>query len=197
MIVPTASWTGSGSRPVIDYAVGTQGLAQSCAPSSQLQDGTEYETANIVALLKQGWAVVVSDYQGYTTGSQSLYTVGAAEGHAVLDAATAADQVPGTGLSSSAPTAIWGYSQGGQAAAWAGQLQSAYDPSLVVHGAQEILAGAKRLVEVAAVERRSETDLADRRRGVSPCPEQLQAGVEELGATARAALLAADSGIRS
>ena len=134
LIVPTAAWTGSGSRPVIDYAVGTQGLAASCAPSSQLEAGTEYETANIVALLKQGWAVVLSDYQGYTTGSQSLYTVGAAEGHAVLDAVTAADQVPGTGLSSSAPTAIWGYSQGGQAAAWAGQLKATYDPSLDLVG---------------------------------------------------------------
>ena len=134
VIVPAASWTGSGARPVIDYAVGTQGLAASCAPSSQLEAGTEYETANLVALLKQGWAVVLSDYQGYTTGSESLFTVGAAEGHAVLDAVTAADQVPGTGLSSSAPTAIWGYSQGGQAAAWAGQLQPTYDPSLNLVG---------------------------------------------------------------
>jgi Secretory lipase len=134
VIVPTAAWSGSGTRPVIDYAVGTQGLAQSCAPSAQLAAGTEYETANIVALLKQGWAVVLTDYQGYTTGSQSLYTVGAAEGHAVLDAVRAADQVPGVGLSSSTKTAIWGYSQGGQAAAWAGQLQQSYDPSLDLVG---------------------------------------------------------------
>ncbi len=134
MIVPTAAWTGSGTRPVVDYAVGTQGLAQSCAPSAQLAAGTEYETANIVALLKQGWAVVLTDYQGYTTGSQSLYTVGAAEGHAVLDAVTAADQVPGVGLSASTKTAIWGYSQGGQAAAWAGQLQQSYDPTLDLVG---------------------------------------------------------------
>jgi hypothetical protein len=134
VIVPTAAWTGSGTRPVVDYAVGTQGLAQSCAPSAQLAAGTEYETANIVALLKQGWAVVLTDYQGYTTGSQSLYTVGAAEGHAVLDAVTAADQVPGVGLSASTKTAIWGYSQGGQAAAWAGQLQQSYDPTLDLVG---------------------------------------------------------------
>ncbi len=134
VIVPTAAWTGLGTRPVIDYAVGTQGLAQSCAPSAQLAAGTEYETPNIVALLKQGWAVVLTDYQGYTTGSQTLYTVGAAEGHAVLDAATAADQVPGIGLSASTKTAIWGYSQGGQAAAWAGQLQPSYDPTLNLVG---------------------------------------------------------------
>ena len=94
MIVPTAPWTGSGTRPVVDYAAGTQGLAASCAPSAQLAAGTEYETANIVALLKQGWAVVLTDYQGYTTGSQTLFGVGAAGGHAVLDAAKAADADP-------------------------------------------------------------------------------------------------------
>src|SRR5271168_2676180 len=47
VIVPTAAWTGSGARPVVDYAAGTQGLAQSCAPSAQLAAGTEYEAANI------------------------------------------------------------------------------------------------------------------------------------------------------
>ncbi len=134
VIVPTAPWTGPGARPVVDYAAGTQGLAPSCAPSAQLAAGTEYETANIVALLNQGWAVVLTDYQGYTTGSKTLFGVGAAEGHAVLDAATAADQVPGTGLSPSTRTAIWGYSLGGQAAAWAGQLQPTYDPSMNLVG---------------------------------------------------------------
>ncbi len=128
VIVPTAAWTGSGTRPVVDYAAGTQGLAQSCAPSAQLAAGTEYETANIVALLNQGWAVVLTDYQGYTTGSQTLFGVGAAEGHAVLDAAKAADQIPGVGLNPWTRTAIWGYSIGGQAAAWAAQLQPSYDP---------------------------------------------------------------------
>ncbi|MGO9027415.1 MAG: lipase family protein [Acidimicrobiales bacterium] len=134
VLVPAAAWTGFGSRPVIDYAPGTQGLAQSCAPSVQLTVGTEYEAANLVALLNKGWAVVLTDYQGYTTGSKLLFTVGEAEGHAVLDMVTAADQVPGVGLSSSAPTAIWGYSQGGQAASWAGQLQPTYDPSLNLVG---------------------------------------------------------------
>jgi len=134
VIVPTAAWTGSGTRPVIDYAAGTQGLAESCAPSAQLAAGTEYETANIVALLQQGWAVVLTDYQGYTTGSQTLFGIGAAEAHAVLDADKAADQIPGTGLNPSTQTAIWGYSLGGQAAAWAGQLQPAYDPSMKLVG---------------------------------------------------------------
>ncbi len=134
VIVPTAAWTGSGTRPVIDYAAGTQGLAPSCAPSVQLAAGTEYETANIVDLLQQGWAVVLTDYQGYTTGSQTLFGVGGAEAHAVLDADKAADQIPGSGLNPSTETAIWGYSLGGQAAAWAGQLQPSYDPSMNLVG---------------------------------------------------------------
>jgi len=134
VLMPTASWTGTGSRPLIDYAPGTQGLGQACAPSAQLTAGTEYEAVNLVAILKRGWAVTLTDYQGYTTGSQTLYTVGAAEGHAVLDEVNATNAIPGVGLAFWTPVAIWGYSQGGQAAAWAGQLYQAYDPTFNLVG---------------------------------------------------------------
>ena len=117
MIIPTAAWTGSGTRPVIDYAAGTQGLAQSCAPSAQLAAGTEYETANIVRCSSRAGPSTLTDYQGYTTGSQTLFGVGGAEGHAVLDAAKAADQIPGSGLSPSAPRRRSG------ATRWVGRLR--------------------------------------------------------------------------
>ena len=45
------------------------------------------------------------------------YAVGQSEGRAVLDAARAAASVPGAGLSPSGPVGVFGYSQGGQAAA--------------------------------------------------------------------------------
>jgi hypothetical protein len=134
VLVPTALWSGSGTRPLITYAPGTQGLAQQCAPSIQMANGTEYENANIAAALKAGYAVSVTDYQGYTTGATPTYIAGQSEGHAVLDAATAAFQIPSIGLSSSTKVAIWGYSQGGQAAAWAGQLESSYSSSLKIAG---------------------------------------------------------------
>jgi pimeloyl-ACP methyl ester carboxylesterase len=134
VIVPTAAWTGSGSRPVVTLAEGTQGLAHQCAPSLQLAAGTEYDAGEIVAALKKGYAAVVTDYPGYTNGATPEYLAGKSEGHSVLDIVTAAQQIPGSGVSASAPVAIWGYSQGGQAAAWAAQLAATYASGLNVVG---------------------------------------------------------------
>ena len=134
VIVPTAAWTGGGERPIVSYAVGTHGLAQPCAPSLQLAGGTDYETANIAAALKAGYAVLVTDYAGYTNGSTPTYLVGASQGNAVLDIVRAASQVPSVGLSATARTAIWGYSQGGQSAAWAAERKANYTPNLNLVG---------------------------------------------------------------
>lgn len=134
VIVPSAAWMGSGSRPTILYAVGTHGLAQKCAPSQQLAAGKDYETANIVAALKAGYAVIVTDYAGYTNGSTPSYLVGASQGHALLDSFKAATQLPGSGVSASTKVGIWGYSQGGQTAAWAGEQVSAYAPDIKLSG---------------------------------------------------------------
>ena len=46
----------------------------------------------------------------------------------MLDIVRAARQVPGSGLTETDPTYAWGYSQGGQAVGWAGELQSSYAP---------------------------------------------------------------------
>jgi len=132
VLVPQAAWTGAGPRPVIALAMGTQGLAQGCAPSLQFVAGTEYESPNVVAALKAGYAVAVSDYAGYTHGSAPTYLAGASAGHAVLDSVHAAMQIPGAGISAASPVAIWGYSQGGPAAAWAGELMDSYAPTLKV-----------------------------------------------------------------
>jgi hypothetical protein len=135
VLVPTTSWPWySGPRPVVLYAVGTHGLAQSCAPSRQMAAGTDYENANISAALKAGYAVLVTDYQGYITGDKSTYLAGASQGHAVLDIFNAAMGIPNVGLSNSAKVAIWGYSQGGQSAAWAGELQTSYASSMKLVG---------------------------------------------------------------
>ncbi|MHB8491947.1 MAG: lipase family protein [Solirubrobacteraceae bacterium] len=130
VLVPTAAWSGSGPRPLVDYAVGTQGLAHSCAPSLQMVAGTEYDGGAIIAALKKGYAVTVSDYAGFTNGATPEYIAGKSEGQAVLDIAKAAPQIPSGGVSSSAPVSIWGYSQGGQAAGWAGELLPSYASGL-------------------------------------------------------------------
>lgn len=137
VIVPTAAWTGSGPRPIVDYAVGTQGLGPQCAPSIQFYSaGVEYEDPNITAALGDGYAVVVTDYQwaGTTDTPPGTYVVGLSEGHAVLDMAKVGPQIPGSGLSYDAPVAVWGYSQGGGAATWAGQLWQSYAPKVDLVG---------------------------------------------------------------
>ncbi|MDE2402237.1 MAG: hypothetical protein KGL90_11290 [Burkholderiales bacterium] len=134
VLVPSAAWAGTGPRPVILYAVGTHGLAQNCAPSRQFENGTDYENANIVAALKAGYAVLVTDYQGYMTGDAPTYLAGQSQGQAVLDIFKAATSIPSVGISPSAKAAIWGYSQGGQSAAWAAELLSTYAPDLNVVG---------------------------------------------------------------
>ena len=134
VIVPSSRWTGSGERPVVTYAEGTQGLAQSCAPSLQMAAGTEYDGGAIIESLKRGYAVTVTDYQGYTTGAVPTYAAGRAEGQAVLDVVRAGRQIPGSGIGAGAPVIVWGYSQGGQAAGWAAELQSSYAPDVKMIG---------------------------------------------------------------
>jgi len=134
VIVPTSKWSGKGSRPVVTVGIGTQGIAPQCAPSKQVVAGTEYDGAAIIDSLKAGYAVDLTDYQGYTNGAIPTYTAGKAEGQAVLDIVRAGRQVPGSGLSESDPTYAWGYSQGGQAVGWAGELQSSYASNVKLSG---------------------------------------------------------------
>lgn len=134
VLTPTSAWTGHGARPVVGFAVGTQGPGPQCAPSKQLLAGSEYENSNINQALSRNWAVTVTDYEGYTTGSTPTYVTGRSEGHAVLDAVRAAQHVTGSGVSRTAPLLLWGYSQGGGASAWATVLQPAYAPDLHLLG---------------------------------------------------------------
>ena len=134
VIVPSSKWSGKGSRPVVTVGIGTQGIAAQCAPSKQVISGTEYDGAAIIDSLKAGYAVDLTDYQGYTNGAIPTYTAGKAEGQAVLDIVRAARELPATGLTESDPTYAWGYSQGGQAVGWAGEIQSSYAPSVKLSG---------------------------------------------------------------
>ncbi len=134
VIVPTSRWSGRGSRPVVTIGIATQGIAPQCAPSKQMITGSEYAAGEIIEALKAGYAVDVSDYQGYTNGAIPTYTAGKAEGQAVLDIVRAARQLPGAGLTESEPNYAWGYSQGGQAVGWAAELQSTYAPNVKLSG---------------------------------------------------------------
>ncbi|WET78811.1 lipase family protein [Amycolatopsis sp. QT-25] len=136
LLVPHTPWT-KGARPLVSYAVGTHGLGDHCAPSTRLTNGSENEVLLMSQALSRGWAVVVTDYEGLGTPGTHTYAVGQSEGRAVLDAARAASNVPEAGLSKTGPVGVFGYSQGGQAAAFAGELQPSYAPDVNLVGVAE------------------------------------------------------------
>jgi len=134
VIVPTAAWTGAGPRPIVAFAPGTQGLGDQCAPSKSIATGTGIGGGEVNAALNKGWAVAQTDYEGLGTPGEHTYIVGPALGHAVLDSVRAATRLPFLNLNAKAPVAIWGYSEGGAAAGWAGEIQPAYAPELNLKG---------------------------------------------------------------
>jgi hypothetical protein len=134
LLVPNAAWTGTGPRPVVGFAPGTQGLGDNCAASKSMANSLFYEAANVQALLDKGWAVAVVDYEKLGTPGDHTYVVKNAEGHALLDLVRAAQRLPGSGVAANAPVGFWGYSQGGQAAAAAAELEATYAPELNVRG---------------------------------------------------------------
>ncbi|MFD3561521.1 alpha/beta fold hydrolase [Streptomyces sp. NPDC058686] len=124
-----------GQRPIVAFAPGTQGLADKCAPSRQLAEGTEYEALPIKKLLDQGYAVVVTDYQGLGTPGVHTYMDREAQGRAVLDSVRAAQRLDAVDLPDDGPAALYGYSQGGGATASAAELAPTYAPELKIKGA--------------------------------------------------------------
>ncbi len=126
----------SGNGNVLIYAVGTHGLGLNCAPSKTLEAGNDYEGQNIVAALKAGYTVLVPDYAGYTNGRTRApgYMAGPSQGRNSLDLFKAATQLPGDVVNASAKVGIWGFSQGGQASAFAAQLASTYAPNMNIVG---------------------------------------------------------------
>ncbi|MEV6643493.1 lipase family protein [Amycolatopsis sp. NPDC051371] len=135
VLTPRTAWHGSGARPIVSYAVGTQGEGDDCAPSKALAAGFEYEGPFIAGLLARGYGIVVTDYEGLGTPGDHTYVNRASEGHAVLDAIRAAQRLPEAGLPDDGPVAIAGYSQGGGASAAAAELQPGYAPELKLKGA--------------------------------------------------------------
>lgn len=143
-IEPSAAWKGSGPRPLVALASGTVGQGDQCAPSMTLQHpltlspetvSVGYETLAIYRLLSAGVAVVVTDYVGLgATDRLHTYVNRLDQGHALLDAARAAHQLPGASITPDSRTGLYGYSQGGGASASAAELQPSYAPDVKLAG---------------------------------------------------------------
>jgi alpha-beta hydrolase superfamily lysophospholipase len=124
-----------GGWPVVSWAHGSSGTNDQCAPSTALnKDGKVdlYGYAGFVAeLLKAGYAVVATDYEGLGTPGEHPYIIADSEGRGMIDAVRAGIQADPT-LSKS-----WfsvGHSQGGQAAIAAGELVDTWGRALNFRG---------------------------------------------------------------
>lgn len=117
-------------RPLVAWAHPTRGVADRCAPANEGPEAIPLLTD----LLEEGWAVVAPDYEGLGTPGPHPYLVGASEGDSVLWAATAALTVDGAGLGPESPVALWGFSQGGHAAAFAAERADKTAPNLRLVG---------------------------------------------------------------
>ncbi len=118
----------AGGRVIVTWGHGTTGSADQCAPS---RFGAA-SIPNLQKLLEAGYVVAATDYEGLGTPGPHPYLVGVSEGRGVLDAARAAHQFAPARASDR--MLIYGHSQGGQAAVWAGQLAPRYAPDLKMLG---------------------------------------------------------------
>jgi len=114
----------SGGWPIITWAHGTTGIADACAPS--LKPAEFVALAN--GLLDAGYLVVATDYEGLGTPGRHPYIVGESEARGTLDIVRMAQNFPNANASKR--YAIWGHSQGGHAAMFAGHIAKTYAPEI-------------------------------------------------------------------
>lgn len=129
--------------PVVSWAHGTTGYADTCAPSADTADGLAHDYVGLVtpmldSWVQRGYAVVQTDYQGLGTPGGHPYVDGVSEANTVTDILRAARQLdPDIG----AKWVVIGHSQGGQAALFTAQEAEGRDPDLDLVGAVSLAPG--------------------------------------------------------
>ncbi|MEV5651074.1 lipase family protein [Nocardia sp. NPDC052254] len=134
---PTGGW------PVISWAHGTTGWADTCAPSADTADGPDHDYLGPIdsvldSWVAKGYAVVQTDYQGMGTPGGHPYLDGISEANTATDivrAARALDDSIGKDW------IVMGHSQGGQAALFTAQDARQRAPELDLKGAVAIAPG--------------------------------------------------------
>lgn len=116
-----------GDVKLLSYQMAYNDLGSTCTPSYRLQGGGSdavgiLETGFIAAYVAQGYTVVAPDFEGLTHD----YTAGQGAGWATLDGIRAARSV--LGVPEGTPAGLIGYSGGGIASQWAGELAPEYAP---------------------------------------------------------------------
>lgn len=126
MVVPDGPAPAEGRR-IVAWAHGTTGTAQNCGPSQMLDPArplnqyflvggnswSDYGLPAVDDLVKQGYVVIGTDYQGLGGGGRHQYAVGATNGRDVINAVRAAASLPEAKAGRKA--LVYGWSQGGGA----------------------------------------------------------------------------------
>ena len=128
---------------ILSYQVAEDASFANCAPSYAFQlDSatggvlgtivTQAELLLIEAALERGWVVISPDHEG----PEGAYLANKLAGYATLDGIRAAlNSTNFTGIKQKPTIAMWGYSGGSIASAWAAELQPSYAPELNIAGA--------------------------------------------------------------
>ena len=116
-----------GGWPVVAWAHPTTGIVPHCAPSLALL--IFQQIAGSRPLTEQEYAIAATDYPGLGTPGPHPYLVGVSEARAVIDSVRAARTFSGGNR-----YAVWGHSQGGQAALFTGIISESYAPELKLLG---------------------------------------------------------------
>ena len=123
---PTGPAPATG-RPIMAWAHGTTGTAETCGPSQMLNPAqplnqyflmngnswTDFGLPAMEAFIKAGYVIVATDYQGLGGGGKHQYTVAATQARDVIDSIRAATLIKDAGAGSKA--IVYGWSQGGGA----------------------------------------------------------------------------------
>ena len=145
-----------GGWPVVAWAHGTTGLADTCAPTRDDDPDAAYgpRDALLAGWVDAGYAVVATDYEGLGTPGDHPYLDGKSQGRAVLDAVTAARQLDDT-LSDA--VVIAGHSQGAHAALWAAAIAPTYAADLDVRGTVAIAPPSHLSAQVGLLDTQTES----------------------------------------
>ena len=142
VIVP-ADVTPERPCPLLSYQCAIDAVSSRCFPSYALRRRAvavgalaQLELLLITAALAEGWAVSIPDHEG----RDGMWGAPYEPGYCILDGIRAALGAERLGLSpstpeGSTPVALWGYSGGGLATAWAAELCDDYAPELDIVGA--------------------------------------------------------------
>jgi secretory lipase len=139
-VVAVPESTSPEPPPVIAWAHGTVGIARACAPSLTPTAISPQAVPALDAVLRNGWAVVGTDYPGMGTAGNMPYLVGEGEGRSVLDSIRAAHQLSSVTLSDE--TVVWEHSQGGHAVLWTAQIAPTYVPEIHLLGTAALAPGS-------------------------------------------------------